>query len=102
MGQRQAVTSKIGDQLQAGVEGREIYGSSTNSVELTGWHRDYCRAAIARASATLQLGPAAGDPGRRSGPTWWHCLSVCWSSPATPAGKRLAPMLATIVASLAP
>jgi len=46
-------------------------------VELTGWHRDYARAAL-RDALTLKV------------VTWWAVLRAR-------AGKRLAPMLAVLV-----
>ena len=41
--------------------------------------------------------PAAGDPHPEFGSHVVACLTICWMLTRTPAGKRLAPMLATIV-----
>jgi hypothetical protein len=50
-------------------------------VELTGWHRDWARAARA---------PTYG-------PRIIAALITCWAVLRAPAGKRLAPMLAVLV-----
>lgn len=69
-------------------------------VELTGWHRDYCRAAL----RTKRAGVAVMKP--RSfrppvyGPLVIAALVVCWSLTRYPAGKRLAAMLAGLVPML--
>lgn len=65
-------------------------------VELTGWHRDYARAALRAA-----LDPPEPKPrtGRRPlyGPDLVPALVLCWSVLRAPAGKLLAPMMPTLV-----
>ena len=65
-------------------------------VALTGWHRDYARAAL-RGALELKV---VKDPQRRAplyGTQVIACLVICWTLPRAPSGKRLAPMLATVV-----
>ena len=65
-------------------------------VELTGWHRDYARAAL-RDALTLRI--VKPRPGRAPtyGPAVTRALVKCWAVLRAPSGKRLAPMLPTLV-----
>lgn len=65
-------------------------------VELTGWHRDYARAAL---RDTLKLKVAKPRPGRTPvyGPDLMPALITCWAVLRAPAGKLLAPMMPTLV-----
>lgn len=65
-------------------------------VELTGWHRDYARAALRDA---LKLKPVKPRKPREPtyGPSVIEALITCWAVLRAPAGKRLAPILPTIV-----
>lgn len=65
-------------------------------VELTGWHRDYARAALREG-----LKPKLVKPRRSRGPTYGPRVMAglvrCWAVLRAPAGKRLAPMLPVLV-----
>ena len=65
-------------------------------VELTGWHRDYARAALRHA---LNPPPPKPRTGRRPlyGPDLLPPLVLCWSVLRAPAGKLLAPMMPALV-----
>lgn len=65
-------------------------------VELTGWHRDYARAALRAALKPKLVTPRAPRP-PTYGPRVIAGLTKCWAVLRTPAGKRLAPMLPVLV-----
>lgn len=64
-------------------------------VELTGWHRDYARAAL-RDALTLKVVTQRRPRGPGYGPGIIVALITCWAVLRAPAGKRLAPMLAVL------
>ncbi|UUL75454.1 transposase family protein [Pseudarthrobacter sp. Fe7] len=65
-------------------------------VDLTGWHRDYARAALRDALVLKAVKPR---PGRTPvyGPDLLDPLIKCWAVLRAPAGKLLAPMLPVLV-----
>jgi len=95
MGQRQGRDQEIGDHLQAGIEGRE--GSDPRRAG--GTHRvapGPCPGCPA-GSGDDQSGRTSGRQNGQVQPDGNGRLATCWMLCRCPAGKRLAPMLATIV-----
>ncbi len=65
-------------------------------VELTGWHRDYARAALRDALTLKVIVPCSGRPATY-GDDLLPALIRCWAVLRAPAGKLLAPMLPVLV-----
>lgn len=65
----------------------------------TGWHRNHARKALKSALAPKVVTPRSPRP-VKYGDTVIAALTVCWTVLGMPAGKRLAPMLAELVAVL--
>jgi len=68
-------------------------------VELTGWHRDHARARL-REAGTLKVVVPRVPRAPKYPPEVLAALICCWRVTRAPAGKRLAPMLPTLVPML--
>ena len=65
----------------------------------TGWHRNHARKALTAALKPKIVAPRNPQP-LKYGPDVIAALTICWTVLGMPAGKRLAPMLAELVAVL--
>ncbi|MFN8033729.1 MAG: transposase family protein [Mycobacterium sp.] len=98
LGERRAVTRAAAIRYQQAGKG----GKSRILDELcanTGWHRSHARKALKAALQPTVVTVRAPRP-VTYGPEVIAALTVCWTVLDMPAGKRLAPMLAELVAVL--
>jgi Integrase core domain len=65
----------------------------------TGWHRNHARKALRTPLQPKLVSPRSPRP-PKYGPNVIAALTLCWTVLGMPAGKRLAPMLAELVAVL--
>jgi len=98
MGERKAVTKKLATRYKRATRAEKSVVLD-ELVGLTGWHRDYARAAL-RQAGTLRPVVPRRPRAPKYPPGVVEALGVVWSLLRCPAGKRLAPMLATIVPML--
>nr|WP_231117613.1 hypothetical protein [Mycobacterium intracellulare] len=98
LAQRRAITETVATRYQTaskGAKGRILDELCAN----TGWHRSHARKALKAALVPTMVTARPARP-VTYGPEVIAALTVCWTVLGMPAGKRLAPMLAELVAVL--
>ena len=98
MVQRRAVTNRMAAKYRQ-VSRSQRSAMLDQLVELTGWHRDHARAELRRVG-TVRVVVVRKARTPTYSPRLVSALEQCWRVARCPAGKRLAPMLAMLVAML--
>jgi Integrase core domain len=98
LAERRAVTEATA--IRYSLAGKRTKGIILDELcATTGWHRNHARKALKAALQPQLVTPRSPRP-PRYGPDVIAALTVCWTVLGMPAGKRLAPMLAELVAVL--
>jgi integrase-like protein len=98
LAERRAVTQAAAIRYQQGSK-REKSRILDELCANTGWHRNHARKAL-KATLSPTIVTVRSPRPVTYGPEVIAALTVCWTVLAMPAGKRLAPMLAELVAVL--
>lgn len=98
VGERKAVTKKLAIRYKRATRADKSVVLD-ELVGLTGWHRDYARAALREAATLRPVVPRTRRASKFS-PEVIEALALTWGILRCPAGKRLAPMLVAVVPKL--
>jgi hypothetical protein len=98
LAERRAITDTTATRYQ--LAGKRGKGAILDELcANTGWHRNHARKAL-KAALRPKIATSQRPRPSKYGPNVIAALTMCWTVLGMPAGKRLAPMLAELVAVL--